>query len=83
MYIPIKVSCIFTEEKLEFGHFEHLIDVCPSVSFSSLQIRSWSSTRVTISVLVTSLTKTLLIRLLSLARRLDLERVLIVLNFIH
>ncbi len=58
-------------------------DVCPSVSFSHLHIRSWSSTRVTISVLITSLTKTLLLQLLSLARRLDLGRVLIVSNFIH
>ncbi len=36
--------------------------------FLHLHIRSWSSTRVTISVLITSLTKTLLLRLLSLAR---------------
>ncbi len=71
------VSCIFTE-KLEFGHFaikprlvECRSDVCPSASFSHLYIRSWSSTRVTISVLITSLTKTLLLRLLSLARRLE------------
>ncbi len=55
-------------------------DVCPSVSFSHLHIRSWSSTSVTISVLITSLTKTLLLRLLSLARRLDLGRVLIALK---
>ncbi len=58
-------------------------DVCPSVSSSHLQIRSRSSTRVTISVLITSLTKTLLLRLLSLAMGLDLGRVLIVSNFIH
>ncbi len=55
------VSCIFTEEKLQFGHFaikprlvECRSDVCPSLSFSHLHIRSWSSTRVTISVLITS-----------------------------
>ncbi len=58
-------------------------DVCPFASFSHLHIRSWSSNRVTISVLITSLTKTLLFRLLSLARRLDLGRVLIVSNFIQ
>ncbi len=51
-------------------------DVCPSVSFSHLHIRSWSSTRVT-------LTKTLLLRLLSLDRKLDLGRLLIVSNFIN
>ncbi len=76
LLIPIRVSCIFTEEKLEFGHFAikpRSVDVCPSVSFSHLQISSWSSTRMTISVLITSLTMTLLLRLLSLARRLDLE----------
>ncbi len=55
----MKVSCIFTE-KLEFSHFSHSSpdwwcrsDVCPSVSFSHLHIRSRSSTRVTISVLIT------------------------------
>ncbi len=84
------VSCIFTENKLEFGHFvikprlvECHSDVCPYVSFSHLHIRLCSSTRVTISVFLTSLAKTIFLQLLSLARRLDLERVLIVSNFIH
>ncbi len=85
---------MFTEEKLEFGHFAikpRLVecqfadcsDVCPSVRFSHLHISSCSSTRVKISVLITSLTKNILLRLLSLARSLALRRVLIVLNFIY
>lgn len=41
----------------------------------------WSSTRVTIRFLVTSLSKALLPRLLSLARRLTLRGVLVVPNF--
>ncbi len=51
-------------------------DVCP-VDFSYLHIRSWSSNRVTIRFLVTSLTKALLHQLLSLARRPALGRVLL------
>ena len=43
----------------------------------------WSSVRVTIGFLVTSLTKTLLSRLLSLAGRPALGRVLVVPNFFH
>ena len=43
----------------------------------------WSSVRMTIVFLVTSLTKALLPRLLSLARRPALERVLVVPNFLH
>jgi hypothetical protein len=43
----------------------------------------WSSVRVTIWLLVTSLTKALLYRLLSLARRPALGRVLVVLNLFH
>ena len=43
----------------------------------------WSSVRVTIGFLVTSLTKALLPRLLSLAGRPDLGRVLVVLNYFH
>ena len=43
----------------------------------------WSSVRVTIGFLVTSLTKTLLPRLLSLAGRPTLGRVLVVPNFFH
>ncbi len=42
-------------------------DVCPGVDFSYLHIWSCSSTRVTISVLVTTPTKALLHQLLSLA----------------
>ena len=43
----------------------------------------WSSVRVTIGFLVTSLTKTLLPRLLSLAGRPALGRVLVVPNFFY
>jgi hypothetical protein len=43
----------------------------------------WSFVRVTIGDFVTSLTKSLLPRLLSLARRPALERVLVVPNFFH
>ena len=43
----------------------------------------WSSVRVTIGFLVTSLTKALLPRLPSLAGRPALERVLVVPNFFH
>ena len=43
----------------------------------------WSSVRVTIGFLVTSLTKALIPRLLSLARRPALGRVLVVPNFFH
>ena len=43
----------------------------------------WSSVRVTIGFLVTSLTKALLPRFLSLARRSALERVLMVPNFFN
>ncbi len=53
--IPSVFSCVFTEERTEFGHtsikprlMECCSDVCPSVDFSYLHIRSWSSTRVTI-----------------------------------
>ncbi len=67
-------SCVFTEERIEFGHtaikprsVECCSDVCPSVDFSYLHIWSWSSTRVTIRVLFTSLDKALLHQLLSLA----------------
>ncbi len=49
-------SCVFTEERIEFGHttiktrlVECCSHVCPSVSFSHLHKWSWSSTRVTIS----------------------------------
>ncbi len=52
-------------------------DVCHSEDFSHLHIRSWSSTRVTIRFLVTTLTKALLHQLLSLARRPALGRVLL------
>ncbi len=69
-------SCVFTEERIEFGHIsikprlmECCSGVCPSVDFSYLHIWSWSSTRVTIRFLVTTLTKALLHQLLSLARR--------------
>ncbi len=75
---------------IEFGHtaikpgsVECCSDVCYSVSFSDLHIWSWSLTRVTIRFLVTTLTKTLLHQLLSLARRPALGRILVVSNFFY
>ncbi len=66
--------CVFTEKRIEFGHtskkprsMECCSGVCPSIDFSYLHIRSWSSTRVTIRFFVTTLTKALLHQLLSLA----------------
>ena len=56
---------------------------CPSGSFSHLHEEVWSSVRVTIGFLVTSLTKALLPRYLSLAGRTALGRVLVVPNFFH
>ncbi len=60
-------SCVYTEERIESCHttikprsMECCSGVCPSVDFSHLYIRSWSSTRVTIRFLVTTLTKALL-----------------------
>ena len=55
-----------------------LLEGCP-ISTEEL----WSSVKVTIGLLVTSLTKALLPRLLSLAGRTALGRVLVVPNFIH
>ncbi len=76
LQIPSVFSCVFTEERIASGHtsikhrsMECCSDVCPSVGFSYLHIWSWSSTRVTIRFLITTLTKALLHQLLSLARR--------------
>ncbi len=56
-------SCVFTEKRTESGHttikprsVDCCSDVCPSVDFSYLHIWSWSSTRVAIRFLVTTLT---------------------------
>ncbi len=83
---PGVFSCVFTQERIASGHtsitprsVECCSDVCPSVDFSHLHIWSWSSARVTIRFLVTSLFH----QLLSLARRPALGRVLVVLNFFH
>ncbi len=80
----------FTEERIESCHttiksrsMECCSNVCPSVRFSYLHILSWSSTRVTIRFLVTSVDKALLHQLLSLARRPALGRILVVSNFFH
>ncbi len=80
----------FTEERIESCHttiksrsMECCSNVCPSVRFSYLHIWSWSSTRVTIRFLVTSVDKALLHQLLSLARRPALEGVQAVSNFFH
>ncbi len=90
LQIPSVSSSIFTVERIEFGHtaikprlVERCSDVCSS-GFPNLHTWSWSSTRwVTISFLVTSLTKALLHQLLSLARRPALGRVLVVPNIFH
>ncbi len=83
-------SCVYTEERIVSCHtaikhrsMECCSDVCPSVDFSYLHKRSWSSTRVTIRFLVTTPTKALLRQFLSLARRPALGRVLVVSNFFH
>ncbi len=67
-------SCVYTEERIESCHtaikprsMECCSGVCPSVDFSYLHIWSWSSSRVTIRFLVTTLTKGLLHQLVSLA----------------
>ncbi len=90
LQIPSVFSCVYPEERIESCHtaikprsVECCSDVCPSVDFSCLHIWSWSSTRVTIRLLVTTLTKAVLHQLLSLARRPALERVLVVSNFFH
>ncbi len=88
--IPGVFSCVFTEERIASGHasikhrsVECCSDVCPSVGLFYLHIWSWSSTRVIIRFLVTTLTKALLHQLVSLARRPALVRVLVVPNFFH
>ncbi len=90
LQIPSVFSCVYTEDRIEFVHtvikprsMECCSDVCPSVGFSHLHIWSWSSTRVTIRFLVSSLDKALLHQLLSLVRRSALTRVLVVPNFFH
>ncbi len=87
LYTPCVFSFAFTEESNEFGHTAIkprsvgcCSDVCPFVHFSYLHIWSWSSTRVTIRFFVTTLTKALLHRLFSLARRPALIRILVVLG---
>ncbi len=83
-------SCVYTEERIESCHtaikprlMECCSGVCPSADFSYLHIWSWSSTRVTIRFLVTTLTKALLHQLVSLARRPALRRILVVSNVFH
>ncbi len=90
LQIPSVFSCVFTEERIEFGQtaikprlLECCSDVCPSVGFSYLLIWPWRSTRVTIRFFVSNLTKALLHQLLSLARRPALGRVLVVSNLFH
>ncbi len=82
--------CVYTEERIESCHtaikprlLECCSGVCPSVDFSYLHIRSWSSTAVVIRLFITTLTKALLHQLLSLARRPALRRILVVSNFFH
>ena len=58
-----------------------MVDLLESSPISTEEL--WSSVRVTIGFLVTSLTKALLPRLLSLAGRPALGRVLVVPNFFH
>ncbi len=83
-------SCVYTEDRIESCHtaikprsMECCSDVCPFVDFSYLHIWSWSSTRVTIRFLVTTLNKVLLHQFLSLFWRPALGRVLVVSNFFH
>ncbi len=90
LQIPSVFSCVYTEERIEFGHtsikprlMECCSGVCPSVDFSCLHTWSWSSTRLTIRFLGTTLTKALLHQLLSLARRPALRRILVVSNIFH
>ncbi len=91
LQIPSVISCVFTEERIEFGHtaikprsVDCCSDVCPSVGFSHLHISTWSSTRRTIRFLITSLDKALLHQFeLSLAGRPPLGRVLVVANIFH
>ncbi len=82
-------SWVIIEERIEFSHtaikprsVECCSDVCPFVDFSYLHTWSWSSTRVTIRSLVTTLTKALH-QLLSLARMPALRRILVVSNSFH
>ncbi len=85
------ISCVFTEERIEFAHtaikprsVDCCSDVCPSVGFSYLHLSTWSSTRMTIRFLITSLDKALLHQFeLSLAGRPPLGRVLVVANIFH
>ncbi len=74
LQIPSMFSCVFTEERIEFGHtdikprsVDCCRDVCSSVGFSHLHIWSWSSTRVTISFFVTTRNQSPTDQLLSLA----------------
>ncbi len=67
LLILIVFSCIYTEERIESCHtaikprsMECCSDVCPSVDFSYHHIWSWSSTRVTIRLFVTTLTQALI-----------------------
>ncbi len=83
-------SCVYIEERIESCHtaikprsMECCSGVCPSVDFSYLHIWSWSSTRVTIRFLVTTLTKARLHQLLNLNRCPTLGRVLVVSNIFH
>ncbi len=88
LQIPSVFSCVFTEVRIASGpnhHKSRLVECCSDVCplFFYLHICSWSSTRVTIRFLVTTLTKALLHQLLSLVRRPALGRVLVVPNFFH
>ncbi len=90
LQIPSVFSYVFTEERIEFGHtvikprlVECCSDVCPSLEFSYLRIWSWSSNRVTIRFLVTTLTKALFHQLLSLARTPALGGIQVVSNLLY
>ena len=80
----------FTEKSLPSGHYHRRPDWWSTAEMVVLLEGSpisteelWSSVRVTIGFLVTSLTKALLPRSLSLAGRPAPGRVLVVLNFFH
>ncbi len=69
-------SCVFTWPHHHNAQIGGVLQWCLSFCRFILHIWSWSSTRVIIRFLVTTLTKALLHQLLSLARRTALVRVL-------
>ena len=71
----------FTEEWLPYGSATEMVVLLEGFLISTEEL--WSSVIVTIGFLVTSLTKALLLRMLSLAMRPTLGRVLVVPNLFY